>query len=100
MAYPISLSEVKKHLRVDPDYFEDDDYLETIIIPASVQYCTNYTDPSSLYTDASCPYQVKQAMLVVSADLYDSERSSYSIGAIKREDVIQRLLMPYKKIYW
>jgi hypothetical protein len=100
MAYPVSLSEVKSHLRIDANYFEDDSYITDIIIPASVEYCTNFIDSSILYTDSSCPYSVKQAMLICVADLYDVERSSYTVGSIKRGDVIQRLLLPYKLIVW
>lgn len=100
MAYPVSLSEVKSHLRIDSNYFEDDNYIENSIIPASVQYCTNFIDSSALLTDASCPYQVKQAILICAGDLYDVERSSYTLGNIKRSDVIQRLLLPYKITVW
>lgn len=100
MAYPVSLTELKLHLRIDPSSLDDDNYLEDIIIPASVEYCSTFIDPSSLLTDASCPYTVKQAVLITAADLYDVERSSYTLGSIKRSDVIQRLLLPYKKIYW
>lgn len=100
MAYPVSLPEVKSHLRIDSNYFEDDNYLENIIIPASVEYCTMFVDSSALFTDSSCPYMVKQAVLICAGDLYDVERSSYTLGSIKRGDVIQRLLFPYKKIVW
>ena len=101
MAYPVSLSEVKTHLRIEPNDFEDDDYIENIIIPASVEYCNMFIDSSMFYvTDVSCPYMVKQAILICSADLYDTERSSYTIGSIKRGDIVQRLLLPYKTITW
>lgn len=101
MAYPVSLSEVKAHLRIEPDNFEDDSYLENIIIPAAVEYCNMFVDSSLPYmTDGSCPYMVKQAILISAADMYDSERSSYTSGSVKRGDVVQRLLMPYKTIVW
>ena len=102
MAYPVTLSEVKEHLRIDPDDFDNDRYIENLVIPAAVEYCNMYIDPSAMLytTDASCPYMVKQAILITCADLYDVNRSSYTLGSIKREDVIQRLLLPYKTIYW
>ena len=100
MSYPVSLSEVKSHLRIDSNYFEDDNYLESIVIPASVEYCTNFIASSALLTDSSCPYTVKQAILICAGDLYDVERSSYTLGSIKRGDVIQRLLMPHKITVW
>ena len=99
MAYPVSLTEVKSHLRIDSSL--DDSYLSSIIIPASVEYCNMFIDSSMLYvTDASCPYMVKQAILICAGDLYDVERSSYTLGSVKRGDVIQRLLLPYKSIVW
>ena len=99
MAYPITLSEVKTHLRIDASV--DDAYISNFVIPASVEYCNMFIDSSMFYvTDVSCPYMVKQAMLISCADLYDSERSSYTLSAIKRGDVIQRLLLPYKTISW
>ena len=101
MAYPVSLSEVKTHLRIDSNYFEDDSYLENIVIPTAVEYCNMFVDSSMLYTtDVSCPYSIKQAILISCGDLYDVNRSSYTLGNIKREDVIQRLLLPYKTIIW
>jgi len=99
MAYPVSLSEVKTHLRIDVSI--DDTYLTNFVIPAAVEYCNMYIDSSMLYTtDASCPYMVKQAILIASADLFDTERSSYTLGSIKRGDIVQRLLNPYKTISW
>jgi hypothetical protein len=100
MAYPVSLSEVKEHLRIDSEVYYDDSYLSDIIIPAATQYCNYFIDSSTLLTDASCPYMVKQAILITCADLYDVERSSYTLGSIKRGDVIQRLLLPFKIIQW
>lgn len=101
MPYPVSLSEVKSHLRLEADNHEDDAYIENLIIPAAVEYCNMFVDSSMFYvTDVSCPYMVKQAILITAADLFDTERSSYTLGSIKRGDVVQRLLMPYKTIIW
>lgn len=100
MTYPVTLTEVKTHLRLETDYYDDDNYLSELIIPAAVEYCNNFIDSSTLLTDSSCPYTVKQAILICAADLYDVERNSYTLGNIKRGDIIQRLLLPYKTIVW
>lgn len=101
MSYPVSLSEVKSHLRIEADNNEDDAYIENLIIPAAVEFCNMFVDSNMFYTtDVSCPYMVKQAILITAADLFDTERSSYTLGSIKRGDVVQRLLMPYKTIIW
>ena len=99
MAYPVTLSEVKNHLRIDPDNFDDDQYIETFIIPAAVEMCNIFVDPSSLLSDASCPYMVKMGILVTCGDLYE-KRNSDELSSVKRNDIIQRVLLPHKKIYW
>lgn len=101
MSYPVSLNEVKTHLRIDPDNFDDDSYLENIVIPTAVEYCNMFIDSSMFYTtDVSCPYMVKSAILITCADLYDMDRNSYQYGNLKNTDVIKRLLLPYKTIQW
>ena len=101
MAYPVSISEVKSHLRIEANNFEDDAYIENLIIPAAVEYCNMFIDSSMYFvTDVSCPFMVKQAILITAADLYDTERSSYTVGSIKRGDIVQRLLLPYKTTIW
>lgn len=99
MAYPISLREVKQHLRIDADVFDEDNYIENFIIPAAVDICSIYVDPSALFTDSSCPYSVKQGMLVAAGDLYE-KRNSDELQAVKKTDILGRLLNPHKKIYW
>jgi hypothetical protein len=47
--YPLSVSEVKRHLRLDSDFVDDDDYINTLIIVAT-QYCENYIGKDIAYT--------------------------------------------------
>jgi len=168
--YPVTLQEVKTHLRVDANNFDDDDYIENAVIPAATRFCENFitkdialttntytvydfysdclrvdegnlqsiTDVSingTLYTDYElktyndhfelewdnylggddytltthfvtgyneneCPEEIRQAIFIACGDFYDVNRSSYTLGNIKREDVIQRLLMYHKSIVW
>lgn len=100
MAYPVTLTEVKEHLKIDTNNFENDNYLANQIIPAAVEFCARFVDPSALISDASCPYTVKQAILITCGDLFDNERDSYSLQSIKKSDVALRYMMPHKKIYW
>lgn len=102
MAYPISLIDVKSHLRIDTNYTEDDNYIKEIVIPSAVEYCTNFIDSSTfnLYTDASCPFGVKRAMLIYCSDAFDVERSSYTLQNLKKTNIVNTLLMPFRHITW
>jgi hypothetical protein len=47
--YPLSLNEVKRHLRLDNDFIDDDDYIDNLIIVAT-QYCENYIGKDIAHT--------------------------------------------------
>lgn len=47
-----------------------------------------------------CPEDIKLAIMVECANLYDIERSSYVLGSLRKSDVFERLLMPHKIILW
>ena len=168
--YPVSLREVKSHLRIDTNNFDDDEYIEDAIIPAATRFCENFIDKDiayttntytiydfynsyvqidegnlisitdvsingTLYTDYElktyddyfelewdiylggndytftthfitgynaneCPEEIKQAILIQCGNLYDMERSSYTLGSVKKSDVVERILMPFKAIRW
>lgn len=168
-SYPVSLIEVKQHLRIDANNFEDDSYIENSILKSATKFCENFIDKdialtsntltvydfnassikvkegnlvsidyiinnsSTLISDYTyeqsddsfdiefnttidsdplkiqfttgyatdeCPEEIKQAIFIACGDLYDVERSSYTLGSIKKSDVIERLLMYYKTIRW
>ena len=46
------------------------------------------------------PRGIKRAIYVICSDLFDWERSSYSVQSSKRSDVIERLLNPYRKDFF
>jgi hypothetical protein len=168
--YPVSLSEVKQHLRVDLNSYDDDNYINNSIIKSATRYCESYIDKDiayttntltiedfydsflrinegnlisitdvsingTLYTDYEltiyndhfeiewddykggddytlvshfitgyntdlCPEEIKQAIYIKCGDLYDVERSSYTLGSIKKSDVVERILTPYRAIRW
>lgn len=100
MSYPVTLQEVKNHLRLEVNFFDDDDYIYNLVIPAAVEYCKNFIDGETELTVENSSPTIKQAILICAADLYDVERNSYTIGSIKREEVVKRLLLYHKKIQW
>ncbi len=40
--WPVSVEEVKSHLRIDPDDFDNDKYLENFTIRSATRYCENF----------------------------------------------------------
>jgi hypothetical protein len=55
---------------------------------------------TSGYETGECPEEIKQAILIKCGDLYDVERSSYTLGSNKKNEIVERMLMPYKAIRW
>jgi len=167
LEYPIVLREVKKHLRIDMDFVDDDAYLENLVKVAtsiaenyvekniaytetqlridnfceswikihdgnfssiksilnasSVAISTTYTtykhddffqiewestiasDPIYInyytgYEDESIPAILKQAIFIIIADLYDSQRSNIDWNGYKDNRVWQTILDPYRII--
>lgn len=167
--YPVSLNEVKQHLRIDLTNNEDDNYITNFIIKSATQKAENFIDKDIAYTtnvytindfngsylkvlegnlisldhiisDSStlltyetlytnednfeidfgstvdseplilqftsgydpddCPEPIKQAILIECGNLFDMERSSYSLSNIKKSDVFERMLMSYKTVRW
>ena len=167
LIYPLSLSEVKRHLRLDNDFVVDDDYLMTLI-SAATQMAENYigkdiaqtrntlriddfsgdfvkvyegnfisvestkdsnntaigtvkqtskhddyfqiewtssisSDPLTItfltgFNENETTELIKQAILIKTADLYDSERSSYAFGGSKNTNVFETILNYYKSL--
>lgn len=168
--YHINLEEAKKHLRLDFDFTDDDQFIQSLI-KSSVNICENYIqkeiattnvnyklydfagseltlnggnlisvdgitgDTSEInsskyevlqyhstfiiefddvlsypdkyiyvnttqgYNSNNLPFDIKAAILIQLADLYD-HRSSYEFNNIKKNDTVQSLLTPYKGLYY
>jgi len=62
--------------------------------PLIIQYTTGFSNPDDV------PEDIKQAILIECANLYDVEKSSYTQGSYKKSDIFERLLMPHKLLYW
>jgi hypothetical protein len=52
------------------------------------------------YPDDTINKSIRRGIYIVLNDLYDAERSSYSVGSSKKSDVLNRLLDPHKKIFF
>ena len=49
--------------------------------------------------DGDCPEDIKQAILIKTADLYDQERNSWHAGGLKNDQVFERMLEFHKSYY-
>lgn len=165
--FPISVSEAKKHLRIDTSFTDDDNYIAELIESATTiaenyinkdiaktennlklhEYSSNYfkvyegnfhslisiTDgednpigevdytlihPNSFsvfleetisakiinlnfytgYDISNCPKVIKQAIKIIIADLYDSQRSNYNWSGMSNNHVWENLLTNYIQI--
>lgn len=94
----VSLEEVKRHLRITDD--EDDGYLRFVINTATLQAEHFICDPSLNYTEDTCPEDIKYAILIECGNIYDMQRSSYTLQNAKKSDLFERVLMFHKKIFW
>lgn len=95
----LSLDLVKQHLGIDADEFEFDTYLQEHIIPAATEFVKVYIDNPEIDFDEEIPHNLLNGVLVVIADMFDVNRSSYSIQGSYNPDVLRRLLLPYKVLY-
>ena len=78
---------IDKVLSIDKNgfYLEFDTYLDTD--PLIVTFKTGY---------ATCPEDIKQAILIKIGDLYDSERSSYTFTSSRDTKAFEKMLDSYK----
>lgn len=166
--YPVNIEEAKRHIRLDLDFTDDDDYIETLISVAtleaektvgfdiaktnnvykkydfsgeiitikegnvnldssivvqdendvsySIRQSENFyhyftleltnsitADPLTVIYqtgyDGDCPLDIKQAILIKVADLYDTERNSWHLGNLKNDKVFERMLDYHKSYY-
>jgi hypothetical protein len=86
-SYTYEIYNSNSHFKIDFDnYTIDSD-------PLTIQFTTGFEE-------GFCPWPIRHAVKIGVDDLYWTERGSYVLPTIKRTDVIQRLLMPYKAIRW
>lgn len=92
----IELEDIKKQLRIHPDFTEDDTFLMGLLVVATEE-AANYTQ-TEIVLDATTPAAIKQAILIKICDLYDIERGGYISGTFKENKAFERLLNYHKKI--
>jgi hypothetical protein len=72
----------------------------TIIFASAINNCEIKVRFYSGFINDTIPKSIRRAIYIIINDLYDWERASYSVQQSKKSDVIERLLNPYKKIFF
>jgi hypothetical protein len=52
------------------------------------------------YPEDNLDKAIRRALYIILTDLYDSERSSYTLGSSKKSDVLDRLLSTHRKTFF
>ena len=90
--YPVTLADVKAHLRLDTS--DSDAYLSDLLIPAAAGWCEQYLNQTfEDFTDI--PAEVKFAILIVAADLYEFRTITLDVQRYENP-AAERLLHPYR----
>lgn len=89
----LELAFVKKHLRVDSEFTEEDDLIE-LAINSSVAEAENYCEIkfSEVFPD-EIPADIKSALLLIIADNYDKRENRSGLN----KSTARNLLNPYRK---
>ena len=79
----LTLDRIKKHLNIDSDYNDDDEYLETLALVAedSVKVHLNVGDLYGLNEAGEVPASIVHAMLLLIGNLY-MNREPVTFGSV------------------
>ena len=95
MAY-FTLNELKKQLNIETSFTDDDVYLTglTTVATLAVQNYCNYGLTG--YTDSTVPVTVKQAALLIAANLYNNRTPVSFAQGLEIPFTFRFLLDPYR----
>lgn len=98
MSNYITISEIKKHLNLDADFTDDDQYLETLILVAerAVQRHTCQV-LSEIEENGELPKPIKHAIMLLVGDFYNSrEGNAFGVTPTEIPHTYEYLLSLFK----
>ncbi|MBD5225822.1 MAG: phage gp6-like head-tail connector protein [Bacteroidales bacterium] len=96
----ITLSNAKKHLQIDDDYKDDDEYLIMLIQVAEDAIEANLNTPlSSLLRNGVLPKSVYHSILLMIGNLYSNREPVSFTSVTKVPYTLEFLLATYKHYY-
>lgn len=95
--YNITLELVKKHLNIDEEFKDDDEYL-MMLVDVAIVAVEKHIDHSlsDLQEDGDLPSPILQAILLFVGDMYQSRESVAFTNAVEIPNGYQYLLSLYK----
>ena len=99
----ITLEEAKKQLNLEPEFTDDDDFIETIVIPASEELIAEKLrkrpeDLAAIRDGKEIPTLLKQAMLLAVGLYYDNRSDIISSKAQRMINGIDEIVNQYYDI--
>lgn len=96
----VTLSNAKKHLQIDQDFKDDDEYILLLIQVAEDAVESNLNIPlASLLKDGLLPKSVYHAILLMIGNLYANREPVSFTSATKIPYTLEFLLATYKHYY-
>lgn len=96
----VTLSNAKKHLQIDQDFKDDDEYILLLIQVAEDAVESNLNIPlASLLKDGWLPKSVYHAILLMIGNLYANREPVSFTSATKIPYTLEFLLATYKHYY-
>lgn len=96
----ISLEEAKKHLNIEPEFADDDDYIESLVDAAEVVVAEDICAPLCEMEDerGKIPSPLRQAILLMVGTFY-AGRETIAYGVLVNETPIYRRLISLYRNY-
>ena len=89
---PVSLVDLKKHLRIDGDML-DDDLQDKLVAAAEHVEMLTLIDFKTDYVDNDIPHTIKAAILMTAGRLFEAPTDA----VFEKETVVMNLVKPYKR---
>lgn len=90
----VSIEEVKQHLRIDIDYRDEDNYIESLILVAEEVIEGDLRRGLSEF-EGNVPQSLKHAVLLLIGDFYNNREDSSDLKFNQIPNGVKRLIAKY-----